>query len=211
MGAHAAARRRMPPMLHVAFAELMRGGAQQMLAGEGRLGMHQRHHILQLIAETEGAAGLIKPRAPPQPAAQGLIQAASRWPCTLTAGSGVSTLHRAEGSIPIVPNRLRAQRGWRPRERKRVDQVLHFGQRSRPTPRRKLVSRSCPAGKIESTCTAPQGSKPGAHFAGKPRALQRRRIGQTSVSADKFLSISGEGASWSLTSRNAMRSANSVL
>ena len=53
----------MPPMLHVAFAELMRRGAQKMLAGEGRLGMHQRHHILQLVAEAKRSAGLIKPGA----------------------------------------------------------------------------------------------------------------------------------------------------
>ena len=60
-------------MLHVAFAELTRGSAQQMLAGQGWLGMHQRHHILQLIAESIRAAGLIKPCAAPEPAAKGLI------------------------------------------------------------------------------------------------------------------------------------------
>jgi len=33
-------------MLHVAFAELARGGAEQMLTGERRFGVHQRHYIL---------------------------------------------------------------------------------------------------------------------------------------------------------------------
>ena len=51
----------------------MRGGAEKMLAGQGRLGMDQRHHILQLIAESIGTAGLIKAGAPPEPAAKGLI------------------------------------------------------------------------------------------------------------------------------------------
>ena len=51
----------------------MRGGAEKMLAGQGRLGVDQRHHILQLIAEAIGAAGLIKAGAPPEPAAKGLI------------------------------------------------------------------------------------------------------------------------------------------
>ena len=64
----------MPPMLHVAFAELMRRGAQQMLARQRRFGMHQRHHILQLVAEAKCAAGLIKASAAPETAAQGLIQ-----------------------------------------------------------------------------------------------------------------------------------------
>ena len=63
----------MPPMLDVAFAKLMRGGAEKMLAGQGRLGVDQRHHILQLIAEAVGTAGLIKAGAPPEPAAKGLI------------------------------------------------------------------------------------------------------------------------------------------
>jgi len=46
----------MPPMLHIAFAELMRGGAEQMLASEGWFGMHQRHHVLQLVTESVCAA-----------------------------------------------------------------------------------------------------------------------------------------------------------
>jgi hypothetical protein len=56
-------------MLHIALAELMRCGAQEMLAGEGWLGMHQGHHILQLVAEAEGATGLVEPGASPQAAA----------------------------------------------------------------------------------------------------------------------------------------------
>jgi len=63
MSADAAASRRVPPMLDIAFAELMGGGAQEMRAGEGRLGMEQGHHILQLVAEAEGAAGLIEAAA----------------------------------------------------------------------------------------------------------------------------------------------------
>ena len=74
MRPHAAARRGMPPMLHVAFPELPGGGAQQVLAGERRFGVHQRHRVLQLVAETIGSAGLIESRPPPEPAAQCLIE-----------------------------------------------------------------------------------------------------------------------------------------
>src|SRR5688572_26432552 len=42
MRADAATRRWMPPMLDVAFAELMSGRAKQMLTREGRFRMHQR-------------------------------------------------------------------------------------------------------------------------------------------------------------------------
>jgi hypothetical protein len=111
-------------MLHIAFAELMRGGAEQMLAGEGRFGMHQRHHVLQLVAESIGAAGLIKPGPAPEPAAQGLIQ----QPAVrhhIHGGIGRIHVHRAEGSIPIGPDAFeRNAAGVRPA--KTLDQVLHL-------------------------------------------------------------------------------------
>ena len=74
MRAHAAARGRMPPVLHVAVAELMRRAAQQVLAGEARLGMKQRHDVLQLVAEAESAARLVVAAAPPEAARQRLVQ-----------------------------------------------------------------------------------------------------------------------------------------
>ncbi len=52
--------------LHVALAELMRGGAEQLLAQQFRARVNQRHRILQLVAKTERAARLIKSRARPQ-------------------------------------------------------------------------------------------------------------------------------------------------
>ena len=69
MGAYAPASRRMPPVLDVAFKELARGGTKQMLAGQRRFGMHERHYVLQLITKTVGAARLVKSRAAPEPAA----------------------------------------------------------------------------------------------------------------------------------------------
>src|ERR1019366_1749526 len=64
----------MPPVLHVAFDELARCRAQQMLANQRRLGMHERHHVLQLIAKAEGAARLIERGATPQARADELIE-----------------------------------------------------------------------------------------------------------------------------------------
>ena len=64
----------------------------------------------------------------------------------------------------------------------------------RPTPRRKLVSRSCPSARSKATCTAPHGSKPRADFSGKARALQRRWLREASVPAEKLFPITGEGA-----------------
>src|SRR6266513_586510 len=73
MGTHAAAHRRMPPMLYIAFAKLMRRGAEKMLADQGRLGVYQRHHVLQLIAEAIRTAGLIKAGTSPEAAGKGLV------------------------------------------------------------------------------------------------------------------------------------------
>src|SRR6185437_7901347 len=63
--AHTASLRWMPPVLDVALRKLPRRAAQQMLAHEERLGVNERHHVLQLVAEAERPARLIKRVAPP--------------------------------------------------------------------------------------------------------------------------------------------------
>ena len=73
-GTHTPTRGRMPPMLNISFQELTGRAPQQVLAHQMRPGVDERHHVLQLIAETVGPARLIKPGAAPQPATQGLIQ-----------------------------------------------------------------------------------------------------------------------------------------
>ena len=60
-------------MLHVAFDELPRGGAQQMCARQIGPRYAKRHHILQLVAETIGAARLVEAGARPDAAGQRLI------------------------------------------------------------------------------------------------------------------------------------------
>src|SRR3546814_5931574 len=56
--ADALAARRQPPVLHIAFLELAPGRAQQLRAGFVGFGDAGRHHVLQLVAETVGTAGL---------------------------------------------------------------------------------------------------------------------------------------------------------
>ena len=43
-------------MLNIALPELTAGAEEQVLAHQARLGVDERHHVLQLIAETERAA-----------------------------------------------------------------------------------------------------------------------------------------------------------
>jgi hypothetical protein len=60
-------------MLYIAFYELARRRPEQMLANKRGFGMNKRHHILQLIAESESSTGLIVAAAPPQTASYDLI------------------------------------------------------------------------------------------------------------------------------------------
>ena len=74
-GAGAAARRRMPPVLHVAFDELAaaRRAADARARASG-FEHRQRHHVLELIAEAVGAARLVERRARPDAAGQRLVE-----------------------------------------------------------------------------------------------------------------------------------------
>ena len=59
-GPDAGARLWMPPVLDVAFHELSRGRAQNVVARKLGRSMHEGHDILQLIAKPVSAARLIK-------------------------------------------------------------------------------------------------------------------------------------------------------
>ena len=64
----------MPPVLHVPFKKLARRRPQQVRTHQVGRGMHQGHDVLQLVAKTKGAAGLVERGARPQPAGQHLVQ-----------------------------------------------------------------------------------------------------------------------------------------
>ncbi len=65
---------RQPPMLNVAFGKLASRGAQQMLARDVRFHIDERHAVLQLIAKSVGAAGLIESGSRPNAAHQRLVE-----------------------------------------------------------------------------------------------------------------------------------------
>ena len=60
-------------MLHIAFQELAGREQQQVLAHQVRPGVDERHHVLQLIAETEGAPRLVEAAAGPKAAPESLV------------------------------------------------------------------------------------------------------------------------------------------
>src|SRR3972149_1244036 len=71
---HAPTRRRMPPMLDISLMELTGSTEEEVLAHEARLGVDKRHHVLQLIAETEGTPWLGGSIPGPKTARHSLVQ-----------------------------------------------------------------------------------------------------------------------------------------
>src|SRR5450830_182232 len=124
MCAHALSVRRMPPMLHIPLKELALGATDQLLAGEPRCRMDQRHGILQLIAESVGTAGLIIATPSPEPAGYCLVnqpavgQYVQRW-------IRCFHLHSTQGMVPVFPHRFQClPRARRPAES--LNELLRF-------------------------------------------------------------------------------------
>ncbi len=127
---------RMPPVLHVAFEKLARCRAQQMLADQRRLGVDQRHHVLQLVAKAERAARLIERRAAPQARRDHLVEQPA-------VGEGVqrrvgrSHLDRAERALPVRCTAWSAARAAStPRQRRTRSRASSA---VLPAPRRKTI------------------------------------------------------------------------
>jgi len=92
-------------MLHVAFEELSPGVTNELLAGEPRRRMNQRHGVLQLIAETISTAGLIIAAAAPDSAGQGLVYQPAVGQ-HVECGVGRVDVDGTERAVPMVPHRF---------------------------------------------------------------------------------------------------------
>ena len=98
---HALPRRRHPPVLKVALDELPGRGAQEMRARERRSRQRERHPVLELVAETVGAARLVERRACPHAAGERLVeQPAIQHEVHRPVRR--SHLHRAQHIVPVV-------------------------------------------------------------------------------------------------------------
>ena len=183
----------MPPVLHVAFAELAGRAEQQVFAQQARLGMDERHRVLQLIAEAESAARLVVAAARPQTARQGLVQQPAVGE-HVERRVGRFHLHRAERALPVLPHLFeRSARGADAAE------ALRPGCRA--------SSASAPDAEHEddfallavgAARTEPgsrrMGSSAAPDLAGQPRRAHRGRISQRAVAAEEFRAVAGDGA-----------------
>ena len=98
----AATGRRMPPVLDVALDELAARRQQQVLAVQIGPAVAERHHVLQLITEAVGAAGLVEPGAGPQTRRDVLVQ---EPPVHHQVERVVRCAH-LDGTEDVVPQRL---------------------------------------------------------------------------------------------------------
>ncbi len=189
--AHAAARGRMPPVLHVAFHELAAGAAQQVLAHERGLGVHQRHHVLQLVAEAERASRLVVAAARPQAAGDRLVEQPA-------VGQHVERrvrrfhLDRAEGALPVRSRRLeRSRRGGRsakaPHELGGIGPVAAHAEAEDELA---LLA----VGEVEGHLDGRAGIEPGAGPARKPGAAHRGGRGERAVAPEELGPVPGHGA-----------------
>ena len=137
----------MPPVLDISLAELTGRAEEQVLAQQARLGVDERHHVLQLVAETEGAARLVESAPRPETARQSLVQepAVSQDVDGLVGRFDVAP-RPACGSSTAIP--LRARRGRQPIPENDPTR-LRASSASRPTPSVKTISRSCPSARLE--------------------------------------------------------------
>src|SRR5208282_4581116 len=99
--ANSLTRWRKPPVLDIALYELPPRRAQQMLTRQVRLRSDERHHVLELIAKSIGAARLIKCRSRPKPAGERLIKEPTIQQ-DVHGMVGCSYLNRAEDLIPML-------------------------------------------------------------------------------------------------------------
>ena len=158
----------MPPVLHVALDELPRRGVHQLRAAEVGPHVEQRQHVLQLIAEPEGAAGLIRTAPRPDAARQRLIE----QPAIDDQIERVvwrADLDRAEH---LVPGAL--GRGER---RARLLQRTHSA-----TPARARAARSRPCPSTNATRRATRRARARARRAARRTGRAPRRCGRRAAS-----------------------------
>ena len=212
MRAHAAALGRVPPVLHVSFAKLARDAQRSRCSRSSRGSQWiERHRVLQLIAEAEGAARSGSSRCAPRDGRPASGRAASRWPAHSTTASGVSTLTAPSVCFQYCHTPSSAARAASdPAEA--VGQLPGFLRVACPRPAMNTIWRSSPGASSNATWMAAHGSRPAPILPGQPRTRHRRRAAPACrcVPGTRVRSPVTVRAV-SLAPKNATRPANSVL
>ncbi len=179
------------------------GGAQQMFAGEVGAAHAQRHHVLQLVAETVGAAGLVIGRARPQPAASDLVQ----QPVVeqdVHRAIGRAHLHGVEHVVPLRGDCRPARRRYRSRDisRSAPARPLHRA----ASPSMNTMSICVSGGKLDARLQGAAGIQSGTEAARQRgaavqvRAAERRcRAGRGTRRGRRVIECAGPARSMNAT------------
>ena len=192
VGPHTPARWRMPPMLNISFYELTGGAQEQVLAHEIRPGVDECHHVLQLIAETEGAPRLVRCAARPQAARESLVQQPAVGQHVERRVGGFD-IYCAEGVPPVLPHRIEgaARSGGPAKAADQVSGIAGVAADAEPEDDLTLL----PGGQVEAHLDRSTGIEGGPHVAGKTRARHRGRALQRTVATQEFGPVAAQGAS----------------
>ncbi len=192
MRAHAPARGGMPPMLDISLQELPACAQQQLLAQPLRLGVHERHRILQLIAKAKGAPRLVVPAARPKTACQRLVHqpAVGQHVQRLV---GCFYLHGAQRAIPVLVNRIEcgARGGRSPEAMHHLAGLIGVPPSYQAEPEYDLAL--LPVGQLEADLDCGAGIERRSHLAGKARTGHRCGILERAVTPDEFSAVAACG------------------
>ncbi len=176
-------------MLDIAFHELSRGRAQDVVARDVGRRVHEGHDILQLVTETVSAARLIKSGAAPETAAERLINqpAIEQKICRKL---GRFHLDRAQEPVPPVAGFLEC--GFDVRGiAKSVNEGACFFFVVR-LPKKKGYLGALSRVDLDHDLHGCARVEASANVAGQSFVLHRGRIAQRAVAPDKHGAITGE-------------------
>src|ERR1051326_6242487 len=183
----------MPPVLHVAFFELMLARQHDLVACDLRPAVNNGHHVLQLIAKTISAARLIERGASPDATRKSLIDEPA-IEHRVQRRVGRSYFDRAEQTVPVVQHLFKRGvdvgslaesrdgslcRFFRLRFAEQKDHFARFI-------RRELDLRLKRRARIEA----------GALAARETDTFQRGGSFEQAVAADELLAIAGGAREW---------------
>ena len=185
------AARGVPPVLNVALQELARRGPEEMRAGEVGAREHQRHDVLELVAESVRPARLVVAGARPEAAGEVLVEE----PPVHQQVEGVVGGRHAHGPERLVPERLHggelglcrddaAGAAVAPKERAGLVQVAPLSDEEDEAPR--LAGQE-----VHGHLQGRAGVEAGAEAAREPRAPERGRASQRAIPAQELPAVTG--------------------
>src|SRR3990172_7579708 len=180
----------MPPMLDITLLELMRRTEEDMLTRETRVCVDESHHILQLVAETEGTPRLVVSAAGPETAHYSLVHEPAIGQ-EIYGLVGCLHLHCAKRVIPVLPHRFErvTRRSRTPESPHQFAGVIGIPSCSEPEDNLALL----PVVKIEWNLDSGAWIQSGCYPAGETQPVHRRRIPKRAVAPDELSPVAAKG------------------